>query len=201
MGTKWSTARHFHAVLGVLVSDLRVKLGPKSGSRGLSSTSPSSGPPHVRHDTPSALGSNPIADPLDLTPAKRQKTGNWPELRRSQGGHSGTQTPNRQGQRNSHQTAYQYVSPHHGSQTHDPSLQQAFAVTAFDEASVSAQNSNPSQRQRQDESRQWLREPISSGLYPDMGDLFGQVSLEALFQEGINGEGPGQWDSALNEFA
>ena len=79
-------------------------------------------------------------------------------------------------------------------------MQQVSAVTGFDEGGAATQNLNPGQRQSQDENLQWLGEPMLGGLYPDLGDLFGQVSLEALFQESIDGEGADQWDSVLSEF-
>lgn len=154
MSDRFSTARHCHAVLSILLNDLHAQFDEDRQVRRRPSTIGESLQKRRRLDTPSsAISSHPKSPPGAQHPSTQVQNSDMSS-------HSGPTTTNEPRSMTEPLNQPRLAQPHH--------------------------------RQEQYNAMPWSDSMMSGGAYPDVGDVFGQVSWEVLFQ----GDGSGwEWEN------
>lgn len=204
MGITWSTARHCHGILNVLLSDLRIQFEEKDSHDTNKQPSTSSGTMNQRtfHSELTHLGQNHLGGSITSNgvSSKRQRTGYKSNRSPYSRGGSGIITPNRHFPLDTTRPTSQFMFQPHQTQIPSASSYQMPAAAGFSDASV-AEDFAHNASERHFEGRQQLNYPINGGLFAETGDLFGQVSWESLFQGNGNDVDFAGWDVPNNNRA
>jgi len=190
MSSSWPTARHCHRVLSILLTDLYAQFDNDIVNSPCPSLSFQNEILTKESHHQRMTSQQPVA-----TPQSHVSNGSETGQKRQKLNSSSKSFPHHSGSRNitpkpqmQHfiQTQYQQQQPHFAFAHQASGYGINNSTTEFD---------NPAQGPESE--LQWAKDPSTLALYPDVGDIFGQVSWDMLFQAGDGGvEGEGLGDQS-----